>query len=56
MLAVSRQQVMHSRAMDLVAQVRSLESMLRRVLGEDVELVVETGDEPASVFADPASP
>ncbi len=52
-LAFGRRQVLERRVVDLNAEVRSLEKMLRRTIGEDVELVVECAPEPVPVEADP---
>src|SRR5207302_6448157 len=53
LLAFSRQQVMNPRPLDLNAVVADLEKMLRRMIGEDVELVAATEPELWRVKADP---
>jgi nitrogen-specific signal transduction histidine kinase len=53
LLAFSRQQVMSPRVIDLRAVVTDLSKMLRRLIGEDIELSVTTGSEVAQAKADP---
>jgi PAS domain S-box-containing protein len=53
LLAFSRKQVMQPRTLDLNAVVGDLGNMLRRVLGEDVDLVIETAPALGAVKADP---
>ena len=53
LLAFSRQQVLMPQVLDLNAVVADMEEMLRRVIGEDVELVVAKGDDLGAVKADP---
>ena len=52
LLAFSRKQVMQPRVVDLNAVVSALVSMLRRLIGEDIELVVRLSEEPATVVVD----
>ncbi|MBX6366011.1 MAG: response regulator [Gemmatimonadetes bacterium] len=52
LLAFSRKQVLHPRVLDLNAVVRDFEGMLRRLIGEDIELVVRTGQDLGRVRAD----
>ena len=52
LLAFSRKQVMQPRVLDLNAVVGELDPMLRRVLGEDVDLVVAAAETLGSVKAD----
>ena len=52
LLAFSRRQMRAPRVIDLAATVRSMEVMLRRVIGEDVELVTRCGERPSVVKAD----
>jgi two-component system cell cycle sensor histidine kinase/response regulator CckA len=54
LLAFSRRQVLQPRLLDLNQSVREMERMLRRLLGEDVELVTKLGPELRRVRADPA--
>jgi CheY-like chemotaxis protein len=53
LLALSRQQILAPRVVDLAEIVAGLESLLRRLVGEDVSLTVERPDGPAPVLADP---
>ena len=54
LLAFGRRQLLQPRVFDLRRAVRDLEPMLRRVVGEDIELVVEPCAEDARVRADPS--
>jgi two-component system, cell cycle sensor histidine kinase and response regulator CckA len=53
LLAFSRRQVLQPRILDLNATVGDMNMMLRRLIGEDVELVTMLGHELAPVRADP---
>src|ERR1041384_492513 len=53
LLAFSRRQMMEPRLIDLNTLVGSVESMLRRVIGEDIELQVALGAGLHAVKADP---
>jgi PAS domain S-box-containing protein len=53
LLAFSRRQVLQPRVLDLNATVRDMEMMLRRLIGEDVELVTMLDPALAPVRADP---
>ena len=53
LLAFSRQQITQLRVLDLNDVVRGFEPVLRRTLGEDVELRLELGSAIRSVRADP---
>ena len=53
LLAFSRQQILQPRVIDLNQTLQGLASMLRRLLGEDIELVILTTDRPRGVHADP---
>jgi CheY-like chemotaxis protein len=53
LLAFSRRQVLQPRILDLNATVGDMDMMLRRLIGEDVELVTMLGAEVARVRADP---
>jgi PAS domain S-box-containing protein len=53
LLAFSRKQVLQPVALDLNVLVGRIERMLRRVIGEDVDLVTHLGTELWSVRADP---
>jgi two-component system cell cycle sensor histidine kinase/response regulator CckA len=53
LLAFSRQQVMQPRVLDLNALVTELEKMLRRLLGEDIDLATRLDPALAAVKADP---
>jgi hypothetical protein len=52
LLTFSRQQVIEQQAVDVGATVRELQGMLRRLLGEDVELVTEVPEGLGSVLCD----
>jgi PAS domain S-box-containing protein len=53
LLAFSRKQVLQSRVLDLNAVIRTLDKMLRRVIGEDVKLELALAAELGAVRADP---
>jgi PAS domain S-box-containing protein len=53
LLAFSRQQVLAPRLLDIKEVVNESEKMLRRLLGEDVELVTRHARELSKVLADP---
>jgi two-component system cell cycle sensor histidine kinase/response regulator CckA len=53
LLAFSRRQVLSPRVVDLNDIVRDTDKMLRRLLGEDIELVVRVTREAATVKVDP---
>jgi PAS domain S-box-containing protein len=53
LLAFSRKQVLQPRLVDLNALIRESEKMLRRVIREDIRLVVRCCPDPARVKADP---
>ena len=53
LLAFSRQQVLESRVLDLNTVVRDMESMLRRLIGEDVELTSKLDPALGTTKADP---
>ncbi len=53
LLAFSRKQVLEPRVLDLNTLVTDMEKMLRRVLREDIRIVVSTHHEPATIKADP---
>src|ERR1051326_2298272 len=52
LLAFSRGQVLHPSALNLNEIVRGTEALLRRVIGEDIELKLQLADPLASVVAD----
>jgi PAS domain S-box-containing protein len=54
LLAFSRQQVVAPRVIDLGEAARGADKMLRRLVGEDIELIVRAPGEPAPVRADAA--
>jgi two-component system, cell cycle sensor histidine kinase and response regulator CckA len=53
LLAFSRQQVLEPRVLDLNELVRNMEKMLRRLLGEDIELITQVDPALAAARADP---
>jgi PAS domain S-box-containing protein len=53
LLAFSRQQVLQPRLVDLAEIVDGLEKMLRRLLGEDIELSIMRDPEPCTIHVDP---
>ena len=53
LLTFSRQQVLELRVLDLNSVVANVDKMLRRVIGEDIELVAILGADLAPVKADP---
>jgi PAS domain S-box-containing protein len=53
LLAFSRQQVMQPRVMNINAVIGDLERMLRRIIGEDVELEISLDPRIATINADP---
>ncbi len=53
LLAFGRKQVLAPKVLDLNAVVVGIEKMLRRLIGEDIEVVITPGPDLASVSADP---
>jgi two-component system cell cycle sensor histidine kinase/response regulator CckA len=53
LLAFSRRQVIQPRLVDLNGIVRDLERMLRRLIGEDIDLRVQLDTTPLRIVADP---
>ncbi len=53
LLAFSRRQVLEPRVIDLNEVVEGISSMLRRLIGENVELATVLAREPVRTFADP---
>ncbi|MEZ5287498.1 MAG: histidine kinase dimerization/phospho-acceptor domain-containing protein [Vicinamibacterales bacterium] len=53
LLAFSRRQVLQPQTLDLRDVARQLAPMMRRLMGEDVQLTMRLGSEPAVVRADP---
>jgi len=53
MLAFSRNQVMHPRALDLNKVIEGTRKMLERLIGEDVQLIVRLGATQSTVVTDP---
>lgn len=54
LLAFSRRQVLQPRAVDLAALVADIDRLLRRIIGEDIELIVEVAPGLAPAHVDPA--
>src|SRR5438128_18087 len=55
LLAFSRRQMLQPQIIDLNTLVRQMEKMLRRLIGEDIELVTPLGPDLKQVKVDPAS-
>jgi two-component system cell cycle sensor histidine kinase/response regulator CckA len=53
LLAYSRKQIRSPQVLDVNAQVRNMEAMLRRLIGEHIVLVTRLAHHPAAVRADP---
>jgi two-component system, cell cycle sensor histidine kinase and response regulator CckA len=53
LLAFGRRQILEPRVLDLRDSLRGLESMLKRLIGANISVVVRTTDQTASVRADP---
>ena len=53
LLAFARRQVIDPRALDLNVTTQSMDKMLRRLIGEDIELVTVPGEDLWTVWADP---
>jgi len=53
LLAFSRQQVMQARVVNLNALLRDFEKLLRRIIGEDVEMITILDDDLGNVKVDP---
>jgi two-component system cell cycle sensor histidine kinase/response regulator CckA len=53
LLAFSRQQVLQTKVLDLSQVVLDMEKLLRRLLGEDIELALQTARQPALVDMGP---
>jgi two-component system, cell cycle sensor histidine kinase and response regulator CckA len=54
LLAFSRKQILQPKVLDLNALLPDIEKMLRRLIGEDIQLVIEPGQGLRRVKADPA--
>ena len=55
LLMFSRQQVVEPRILDLNQVTANMDKMLRRVLGEDIELVAHAASDLGTIHADPSS-
>jgi two-component system cell cycle sensor histidine kinase/response regulator CckA len=53
LLAFSRQQLMQPRVLDINAVIGNVEKMLRRIIGEDIELRIKLDADVARINADP---
>lgn len=53
LLAFSRQQVLQPEVMDLNGVILQMDRMLRRMIGEDIDLLTSVGDDLGSIMADP---
>jgi PAS domain S-box-containing protein len=54
LLAFSRQQVLEPRMLDVRRTVTEMQTLLRRLIGEDISLVIQPGRQPALVKSDPS--
>ncbi len=54
LLAFSRRQVFQPRVLNLNLLLEDLETMLKRLIGEDIQLVINRGEQLGNVRADPA--
>jgi two-component system, cell cycle sensor histidine kinase and response regulator CckA len=54
LLAFSRRQVMAPQVLDVNLILGDLSNMLRRLIGEDIELLIRSSESPAYVSTDPA--
>ena len=55
LLMFSRQQVLQAHVMDINEVTKNLERMLRRILGEDIELIMRSGRSLGRIEGDPSS-
>jgi two-component system, cell cycle sensor histidine kinase and response regulator CckA len=53
LLTFARKQLMETQTFDLNALLLEMEKLLRRVIGEDIELITQVAPEPALISADP---
>ena len=53
LLAFSRKQVLEPRVVDPAALIRGIETMLKRVIGEDIEVITELAGDTGRILADP---
>jgi signal transduction histidine kinase len=53
LLAFARKQIINPQVIDLGDLIRNIESLLRRLIGEDIELDIRVGRDPVCVKADP---
>jgi len=53
LLGFGRKQMIQPRVLDISEEIRKLESLAKRMIGEDIELVLKLGKEIPPVFADP---
>jgi signal transduction histidine kinase len=53
LLAFARKQIIDPRVIDLGELIRDIESLLRRLIGEDIELEIRVGRMPERIKADP---
>jgi signal transduction histidine kinase/ActR/RegA family two-component response regulator len=54
LLTFSRQQVIEPRVFEINSAVRNIETLLRRLIGDDIRLVTKLETQPSQVEADPA--
>jgi PAS domain S-box-containing protein len=53
LLAFSRRQILEFKVIDLNMLIRNLDKMLRRVIGEDIELMTRLSTDPLNIKSDP---
>jgi signal transduction histidine kinase len=53
LLAFARRQIIDPRVIDLGELIRNIESMLQRLIGEDIDLEIRVGQAPERIKADP---
>lgn len=53
LLSLGRKQMLHPQSLDLSSTVRGMEDMLKRLVPENIDLLIHTGDRVCGVKADP---
>ena len=54
LLGFGRKQMIQPKVLDMSETIRGFESLARRLIGEDIELILKLGENLSPVFADPA--